>query len=115
MKTKKKKVTLADIAEAAHEAGAKVTVGLTRMPRRFPTDHPHVTGLLDESERCTELAHSWRNSKLPNFVAIERLMENGHAYALAACWLRATISGSIARAQDPKPQPKTKTDNEKPN
>ena len=97
-KTRKKKLTIKDIVEAAHAAGAKVDFKLEpklKLPTRLPKDPEPVRLLLDESERCNAAGNEWLNAEHPNYIAAETWLRNGWAYALAGAWLRCKLNGEL--------------------
>ncbi len=73
------------------------------MPRRFPGDHPHVLALLNESQRATELGLRWAHSKGCNYIAAQKCMEVGWAYALAGVWLRCHLKDEFERKEKVEP------------
>lgn len=102
--TSKKKLNLEDTVKAAQAAGVKVSFSLedTKMPVRFPCDHPLVLALLNESERLNHLAYNWRECQYPNLVASQKAEEMGWAHALSAAWLRCYLKGELTNGATEK-------------
>ena len=88
---------LKDLVEAAHAAGAKVSVSLEpkQMPMRFPSDPEPVKLLIEESERMSKLGNNWMAADVPNQVAAEMCLRHGWAFSLAAAWMRCKLKGEL--------------------
>ncbi len=61
----------------------------------WPNDHPHVKLLLDEALRLTGRGAAWAKVKPHNPVSATMAFQMGWAFALAAAWLRAKLSGEL--------------------
>lgn len=99
MKSKKTKLKLEDVVDAARAVGAKVSVSLEpkQMPLRWPNDPEPVRLLIDESERMSVHGNNWLAADVPNQIAAEAALRNGWAYALAAGWLRCKLNGEFKK------------------
>ena len=94
-----RKPKLKDLVEAAHAAGAKVSVSLEpkQMPMRFPSDPEPVKLLIEESERMSKLGNNWMAADVPNQVAAEMCLRHGWAFSLAAAWMRCKLKGELGK------------------
>ncbi len=100
-----KDLKIEDVVRVCHENGLHINFSLEpKQPERLPNDPGPVKLLLDECERMTTLGMQWTNGEKKNPVAADMCFNTGNAYYLSACWLRAKLDGSIARAQDSPPK-----------
>lgn len=77
-----------------------------RMPRHLPGDHPHVTMLLNESERLVALGRRWEQSKHPDLLSVSQCYEQGWACAFAAAILRLHLQDCLGEGWEKAAPPK---------
>lgn len=79
----------------------------------WPNDHPHVKLLLDVALRLIGRGAAWAKVKPHNPVSATMAFQMGWAFALAAAWLRAKLSGELEPEKSQWTEIKSKGDQTK--